>query len=138
MGVFVEVFGEFGVALSVEEARIPMGMAKRSHIAAIMALPRVAAAWQAAHGRPAAEADIDALYDMFVPRNRAIAAKYADVIPGVAETVRECRALGLKIGSTTGYTRDIMAEILPVAEAQGFCPDSVVCTGDTPEGRRRR
>jgi phosphonoacetaldehyde hydrolase len=28
-----------------------------------------------------------------------------------------------------------MAEILPVAAAQGFGPDSLVCTGDTPEGR---
>ena len=138
MGVFVEVFGEFGVAISVEEARIPMGMAKRPHIAAILALPRVAAAWQAAHGQPAGEADIDALYDMFVPRNRAIAAKYADVIPGVAETVRECRALGLKIGSTTGYTRDIMAEILPVAEAQGFAPTAWSAPATPPKVGRRR
>ena len=43
--------------------------------------------------------------------------------------------MALKIGSTTGYTRDIMAEILPVAAAQGFAPDSLVCTGDTPDGR---
>ena len=28
-----------------------------------------------------------------------------------------------------------MAQILPVAAAQGFAPDSLVCTGDTPEGR---
>ena len=39
----------------------------------------------------------DALYEVFVPKNRAIAAKFADVIPGTAETVRELRALGLKI-----------------------------------------
>ena len=45
------------------------------------------------------------------------------------------RAKALKIGSTTGYTRDIMAEITPVAAAQGFAPDSLVCTGDTPDGR---
>ena len=28
-----------------------------------------------------------------------------------------------------------MAEILPVAAAQGYAPDSLVCTGDTAEGR---
>ena len=28
-----------------------------------------------------------------------------------------------------------MAEILPVAAAQGFKPDSLVCTGDTSDGR---
>lgn len=135
MGVFVEVFGEFGVAISVDEARIPMGMAKRPHIAAILALPRVAAAWKEARGGDPTEADIDALYEIFVPRNRAVAAKHADVIPGVAEAVAACRDLGLRIGSTTGYTRDIMAEIMPVAAKQGFAPDSLVCTGDTSEGR---
>ena len=135
MGVFVEVFAEFGVPITIEEARIPMGMAKRPHIEALMALPRVAAAWKEARGHPPTEDDIDALYDVFVPKNRAIAAKFADVIPGTAETIRELRAQGLKIGSTTGYTRDIMAEIMPVAAAQGFDPDSLVCTGDTAEGR---
>ena len=135
MGVFVETFGEFGVEITIEEARVPMGMAKRPHIAAIMAMPRVAKAWKAARGNAPSETDIDALYEVFVPKNRTIAATFGDLIPGTAETVRELRALGLKIGSTTGYTHDIMAEILPVAAAQGFEPDSLVCTGDTVEGR---
>jgi phosphonoacetaldehyde hydrolase len=135
MGVFVETFREFGVEITIDEARVPMGMAKRPHIAALMAMPRVAKAWKAARGDVPNEADIDALYEVFVPKNRAIAAKFADLIPGTAETVRELRALGLKVGSTTGYTHDIMAEILPVAAAQGFQPDSLVCTGDTAEGR---
>ena len=42
MGVFVEAFARFGVELTIDEARGPMGMAKRPHIAALMALPRVA------------------------------------------------------------------------------------------------
>jgi len=135
MGVFVEAFATFGVAITIDEARIPMGMAKRPHIAALMALPRVAQAWKEARGAMPSEADIDAVYEVFVPKNRAVAAKYADVIPGVAEVVGELRSRGIGIGSTTGYTRDIMAEILPVAAAQGFSPDCLVCTGDTPEGR---
>ena len=45
MGVLVEAFAEFGVAISVDEARGPMGMGKRPYIAALMVLPRVAAAW---------------------------------------------------------------------------------------------
>ncbi|MDQ0391838.1 phosphonoacetaldehyde hydrolase [Labrys monachus] len=135
MGAFVDAFRQFGVDVTIAEARGPMGMAKRPHIAAIFALPRVAAAWQARHGRPATEADIDALYEVFVPRNIASAARHATLIPGAAETARGLRALGLKIGSTTGYTREIMAEILPVAARQGFEPDSLVCTGDTAQGR---
>ena len=135
MGAFVETFAEFSVAISIDEARGPMGMAKRPHIAAIMALPRVTEAWTKRHGRAPTEADIDAVYAAFVPKNVAVAPRYATLIPGVADVVAELRRKGVKIGSTTGYTREIMAEILPVAAAQGFKPDSLVCTGDTPDGR---
>jgi phosphonoacetaldehyde hydrolase len=135
MGAFVETFAEFGVTISIDEARGPMGMAKRPHIAALMASPRITAAWAERHGRAPAEADIDAVYAAFVPRNIAVAARYAKLIPGAADVVAELRREGVKIGSTTGYTREIMAEILPVAATQGFAPDSVVCTGDTPDGR---
>jgi phosphonoacetaldehyde hydrolase len=135
MGAFVETFAQFGIDLSIDEARGPMGMAKRPHVAALMALPRVRQAWAARTGREPGEGDIDAVYEVFVPKNTAVAAEYSQVIPGVADTVAALRRDGLKIGSTTGYTRAIMAEILPGAAAQGFVPDSLVCTGDTPEGR---
>ncbi len=135
MGAFVETFAEFGIEVTIEEARGPMGMAKRPHVAALMALPRVASAWAARHGRVPGEADVDAVYEVFVPKNVAVAARMSPVIDGVAETVAALRAGGLKVGSTTGYTREIMAEILPGAAAQGFAPDALVCTGDTAEGR---
>ncbi|HTR06111.1 MAG TPA: phosphonoacetaldehyde hydrolase [Paraburkholderia sp.] len=135
MGAFVETFEEFGVPITIEEARGPMGMAKRPHIAALLALPRVAAAWEARYGHAPGEADIDAVYDVFVPKNIAVAAQYSDVIPGVAAVTAALRAEGVRIGSTTGYTREIIDQIVPGAAAQGFEADSIVCTGDTPEGR---
>jgi phosphonoacetaldehyde hydrolase len=135
MGAFVETFAEFGVAISIEEARGPMGMAKRPHIAAVMALPRIAQAWTSRHGHAPKGGDIDAVYAVFVPKNVAVAARYAHLIPGAAQVAAQLRSEGVKIGSTTGYTREIMAEILPVAASQGFKPDSLVCTGDTPDGR---
>jgi phosphonoacetaldehyde hydrolase len=75
-----------------------MGMAKRAHIQAILALPRVAAAWTKSHGHAPADADIDAVYAVFVPKNVAVAARHADVIPGVAEVVATLRREGVKIG----------------------------------------
>jgi phosphonoacetaldehyde hydrolase len=135
MGAFVETFEQFGVPISIEEARGPMGMAKRPHIAALMALPRVAKAWEARHGHAPGEADIDAVYDVFVPKNVAVAAQYSQVIPGVAAVTAQLRADGVRIGSTTGYTREIMDQIVPGAAEQGFTADSLVCTGDTPAGR---
>ncbi|MGF6789826.1 phosphonoacetaldehyde hydrolase [Paraburkholderia sp. 35.1] len=135
MGAFVETFEQFGVPITIDEARGPMGMAKRPHIAALMALPRVAQAWAERHGHTPTDADIDAVYEVFVPKNIAVAASYSAVIPGVAEVASALRQNDIRIGTTTGYTREIIDEIVPGAAAQGFAPDSIVCTGDTPEGR---
>ncbi len=135
MGVFQRAFAHFGVDISIDEARGPMGMAKRDHIATLIRLPRIAAQWEQRHGRAPGEADIDAIYDVFVPLNVEVVTDFAGLIPGAAETAAHLRAAGLKIGSTTGYTRDIMAPLLPLAAAQGYAPDNLVCAGDLAAGR---
>jgi phosphonoacetaldehyde hydrolase len=135
MGAFVQVFSEFGVAITIEEARGPMGMAKWDHIRALGNLPRIAEAWRAKHGRALSDADVDAIHDVFVPLNARVVSDYAALIPGAAAAVALLRARGLKIGSTTGYTREIMEPLLPLAAAQGYTPDNLVCAGDLPRGR---
>jgi phosphonoacetaldehyde hydrolase len=135
MGVFVKAFAEFGVAITVEEARGPMGMAKRDHIRTLLAEPRIADAWAAARGAAPGEADIDAVYEVFVPMNVAVVTDFADLVDGAADAAALIRARGLKIGSTTGYTRDIMERLLPLAREQGYSPDNLVCAGDLAEGR---
>lgn len=135
MGVFVETFRRFGVDITIEEARGPMGKPKRDHIKALVEHPRIAAAWRDAHGVVPGEAEIDRLYEVFVPANVEVVADFADLIPGVVELVGDLRGRGLKIGSTTGYTREIMAPLLPKAAEQGYAPDNLVCAGDLPEGR---
>ncbi|MGF1447020.1 MAG: phosphonoacetaldehyde hydrolase [Pikeienuella sp.] len=135
MGVFVKVFAEFGVEASIEDARGPMGAPKRDHIAAMLALPHLAAQWEVRHGSPPDEAAIDRVYEVFVPMNEAVVADYATLVPGARAAVEELRAMGLKIGSTTGYTRSIMERVLPIAAEQGYAPDNLVCADDLPEGR---
>ena len=135
VGVFVEVFEHFGVRVTDAEARLPMGLPKLDHVKALGRMPRVAAAWQARHGRPFGDDDAKEIYAVFVPANRAVVARHADLIPGTADTVAGARASGLKIGSTTGYARAIMEPLLPLAAAQGFAPDNLVCADDLPVGR---
>ena len=135
MAVFVEVFGRFGITVSVADARKPMGAPKRDHIRAMLAELHIAAQWQDRHGRAPTEADIDEVYRVFVPMNEEVVADYADLIPGAADTVRWLRARGIRIGSTTGYTRSIMERVLPVAASQGYAPDNLVCADDLSEGR---
>ncbi|ADZ71513.1 phosphonoacetaldehyde hydrolase [Polymorphum gilvum] len=135
MGVFVKAFGRFGVEATIEEARAPMGMAKWDHIKAMMTAPAMAARWQAVHGHAPTDADVDRVYAVFVPMNEEVVADYATLVPGAREAIDALRARGLKIGSTTGYTRSIMARVLPVAAAQGYAPDNLVCADDLIEGR---
>jgi phosphonoacetaldehyde hydrolase len=133
--VFQEIFRRRGVEITMAQAREPMGMAKRDHIAAIAAMPSVAAAWTAAIGRPFLTADIDALYEEFLPLQMKILREHCDVIAGVARAVAACRKMGLKIGSTTGYTRALMEVISEVAAEQDYRPDCVLGAEDAPRGR---
>ena len=135
MGVFVEAFSRFGVTATVAQARAPMGMPKWLHIRTMLNDADLAAQWTAAQNSETDDRAVDAIYKIFVPMNEEIVARYAVLIPGAKEAVDALREMGLKIGSTTGYTRSIMERVLPVAAAQGYAPDNLVCADDLPEGR---
>jgi phosphonoacetaldehyde hydrolase len=131
----IEVFATEGIALSDAEARRDMGKAKHDHLTAIMANPAVAARWQADKGAASTRADIERIYQKLVPAMTEAAARASVLIPGAAETAAALAALGVRIGSGTGYTREMMAEILASAARQGYSPEIVVCAGETPSGR---
>jgi phosphonoacetaldehyde hydrolase len=133
--VFIEVFRRQGINLTTAEARGPMGMGKREHIAKLLSLPRVVEAWRNSKGMPPTESDIDRLYDDFLPLQRETIARHSQVIAGIPEVIAECRRRGLKIGSTTGYTHSLMEVAQPIAREQGFDPDVIVCSDDVPNGR---
>jgi len=131
----IDVFAREGLALSDPEARRDMGKAKLDHLRAILADEGVAARWLALKGVASTEADVARLYAVLEPVMKAAAAKSSLLIPGAAQAAADLRALGVKIGSGTGYTREMMADILPSAAQQGYAPDVVVCAGETPSGR---
>jgi phosphonoacetaldehyde hydrolase len=131
-----EVFQEAGVPITVQEARLSMGIAKRDHIASILALSRVSSQWERAHSSKPANIDVDRLYARFMPKQLACLERYSHVLPGVPEAIEQLRARGLKIGSTTGYTRPMLDFLLTLAKGQGFSPDCAICPGDVPGGGR--
>jgi phosphonoacetaldehyde hydrolase len=133
--VFVEVFGQRGVAVSAAEARAPMGLEKRDHIRALAAQPAVAARWLAARGCPIGEDDIGALFHESVALQAACVADYAAPVPGLLEAVALCRARGIAIAATTGYSRPILEALLPAAARYGYTPDVALCPSDVPAGR---
>jgi phosphonoacetaldehyde hydrolase len=135
MGAFVTVFAQFKVEISIAEARVPMGLPKWDHIRTLLDDSGIAERWQKTHGLAPSNADVDRIYEVFVPLSARVVTDYADLIPGTVTTVAAARRRGLKIGSTTGYTREIMEPLLPLAKAQGYAPDNLVCAGDLAAGR---
>jgi phosphonoacetaldehyde hydrolase len=135
MGAFVRAFAAFGVAITIDEARSPMGMAKRDHIFAVGTLPRVCEAWAKVMGRPFDMEDADRVFEMFEPMNVASVCDHADLIPGAIAAIDAARARGLRIAATTGYTRPIMAMVEPIAAAAGYAPEFTICAGDLAAGR---
>jgi phosphonoacetaldehyde hydrolase len=135
MGAFVRAFAQFGVPISIADARGPMGMAKWDHIRAVGQIPSVAAAWRARHGRDFSEGDVDAIFQVFEPMNIAAVRDHADIIPGAVAAIDELHLRGIRIAGTTGYTRPIMDVLEPLAAAAGYAPELTVCAGDLPAGR---
>ena len=130
-----KLFEANGVSLEESEARADMGLAKSDHIAAILSRPRVRDAWIVRHGAAPDAATVEHLFTSIAPMMREAANECAALIPGAADVARRLRESGVKIGSCTGYTREMMADILPLAAAQGYAPDCLVCAGETAVGR---
>lgn len=133
--VFVEVFRRKGVAITMEQARGPMGLHKRAHIEALAKVDPVASLWREAHGAPCGAGDVEEMFRDFVPLQMACLAQYADLIPGTLEAVGEFRRRGIKIGATTGYTREMLDVLLEEASRRGFTPDCAVSSTEVPAGR---
>lgn len=133
--VFTEVFKKRGVSVSVEEARGPMGMHKREHIRQMTLNPEIQRRWFDVHSRAPSETDVDAMFEDFVPMQLAVLNEHAELIPGVLGAIEEFRLRGLKIGSTTGFTRQMMEIVSLVAKNQGYEPDALVCSNEVPAGR---
>lgn len=135
MDAFVRAFAQFGVEITVADARGPMGTPKLDHIRAVGRSPYVSRMWQARYGREFSEDDAQEVFRVFEPLNIATVADHAALIPGAADALNRLRERGIRFGSTTGYTRPIMDKLIPVATAAGYQPEIIVCAGDLPAGR---
>lgn len=135
LNVFMEVFRKREIDITVDEARAPMGLLKRDHIQAITRMERVAGLWQERYGKLPDEADVDALYADFEPMLLATVHQYSTPVPGALALADRLRARGLRLGSTTGYTAEMMAIVTAEAKKQGYAPDFLATPNDVQAGR---
>ncbi|HIZ07919.1 MAG TPA: phosphonoacetaldehyde hydrolase [Candidatus Eubacterium avistercoris] len=120
---FIEAFEHYGITPTLEEVRKPMGMLKIDHIRTMLSMDRIAKAWEEKYNRPWTEEDVKEVYLLSESKILEIVQNYGEPKPYVVETVKALRDMGLKIGSTTGYTDEMMALVVPKAKEQGYEPD---------------
>lgn len=120
---FIEAFKEFGVEPTSEEVRKPMGMLKKDHIRTMMQMPRISQLWEEIHKSSWTEEDVEEVYHASESGIMKILKNFAEPKPYVLDTIAILREYGVKIGSTTGYTDEMMEIVVPAAKAAGYDPD---------------
>src|ERR1700733_13541400 len=129
------LFAKHGITLSMEDARRDMGLLKSDHIRAILALPNISSEWHTLFGREPGTEEVTRLFEEFGPLQMEIITQHSQLIEGVADVVRSWQNRGLLIGSTTGYTREMLNPVLAQAAASGYRPDASVCPDEVGAGR---
>lgn len=132
---FTKAFALRAIKVPEADVRTPMGRPKRDHLAFLFRLPAVIEQWTAHYGERPTSDDIDNVYRDLEPLLDAIALRHADPLPSAVEAVAELRSMGFSIGSCTGYPRELMARLAPLAAAKGYSPNAVVTPDDVPDGR---
>ena len=133
--IFVEAFGEFGVQVSLDEARGPMGMGKWDHIRTLCNIPAIAERYREKFGRTPTDDDVTAIYERFMPLQIEKIGLHSALIPGALDAIATLRSKGLKIGTCSGYPAVVMAKVVEIARDNGYVPDHVVATDEVPNGR---
>jgi len=122
---FIDGFKSIGIDITNEMARKPMGLLKIDHARAIAAML----------DKPISEEQLLKAYEVFEETLFANIEQHCDIKDYIVETVAALRELGIKIGSTTGYTSAMMERVKPKAAEQGYAPDFCIAPDQTVKGR---
>lgn len=133
---FRRCFEAYGISVTNEEIRKPMGMLKIDHIRTMLSMPRIYDAFEKQHGRCYEEADVKRIYQIFHDHLLMAIPRYTKLKPYVKEVVKQLRERGIRIGSTTGYTDEMMQDVVRSAQEQGYEPDFWI-TADSVNGQGR-
>ncbi len=138
---FIQTFKHFGVTLTNQEARLPMGLPKDQHIRQILQIPSVQQKWMNAHrGQyPDLVNDTQKLFQDFLPRQLDILKdpQYISPLPNVIETLKQLKEMKIKIGLTTGFNCEMTQVILDNSPELAKYFDAII-PADHPAIKRGR
>lgn len=135
VAAFIESFKTLGLEVTADETRAHMGLTKIEEIRMLLSIPRINACFWEKYGRSCNDEDVQLCYTEFQRVLFASLEDYTDPLPGVVVTISELRSEGIRVGSTSGYTRKMMDVIIPVAERKGYVVDNCVTSDNLPAGR---
>jgi phosphonoacetaldehyde hydrolase len=137
---FDEVLSEYGINLSWDRIRIPMGFDKKTHLRELLAMTDVSQQFESAHGREWTDTDVEKMYDHLrdTLAETVVCEGLSDVIGGVLPTLAKLKRQGKKLAITTGYGTEAAEALLESLQMrQGVTFDATTHSDAVPNGRPR-
>ena len=128
-------FAKQGLLVSDEIIRADMGLPKRAHIKAILAKPGILGQWECIFNNPPRTVDIDRIYTSTNQELKRIVGKYSEPTPYAVELLHYLQANGIRIGITTGYSRDIVNSLSGQIHKAGIIYNNLVCADEVKNPR---
>jgi phosphonoacetaldehyde hydrolase len=116
------VLARHGCSLADPAIRQGMGRAKKEHLRVLLATC-------------GEEAATEEIYPELEHEIFGELQGHAGLIPGAREFAQGLIERGIKIGTTTGYTRAMMTVLAEAAARQGYSPDIIITPDEVPAGR---
>lgn len=128
-------FSKFGLKLTNEEVRYGMGLLKIDHTNAIFSQQSVIKKWLKVYKRPVEAKDIQDVYAQIEIELKSIVKNYCEPINGIYELKEYAKNNNIKIGTTTGYTQEMMDIIIPELTEKNLIMDTMVNPSMVQAGR---
>lgn len=131
----IAAFARNGLLVTDEIVRADMGLPKRAHIQAILNKPFMQSQWECVFNNPPRTVDIDKIYQSTNKELVRIVGNYSKPTPYAVELLHYLQANGIRVGITTGYSREIINSLVDQLHKEGIIYNNLVCADEVRNPR---
>ncbi len=131
----IAAFARNGLITTDAIVRADMGLPKRAHIRAILSKPAMLGQWECIFNNPPREIDIDRIYQSTNQELKRVITNYTSPTPAATELLHYLQSQGIRIGITTGYSREIINSIQHQLHSSGIIYNNLVCADEVANPR---